>query len=382
MDIDLYFEPVDFSGFECASWAQRKITMGGLLEKNQEKIKIEKADLLIFGIPEDRNSQVTGPAKAPDKIREHLYNLNRISPRFRILDLGNLKTGNSGNDTYFAIKDVCENLRAKGKSVVIIGGSQDLTFGISKSFENERFNMVTVDPKFDFKKGVKTIDSETYLNLVSGKQPNLLSLSVLGYQSYFVDSLELDQFSQSGCEVLRLGQIRYDMAQVEPILRNADIFSFDVNSIRSIDAPGQYFLSPNGLYAEEACQLARYAGMADKINIAGFFNAMPSDDKQDTTAKLMAQVIWHYLEGFHNRIPEFPGKQVGDFNQYIIDMEDIDLPLIFYQSRKTGRWWMEIRDVEEQRQMIVPCVEEDYLTASRNEIPDRWWKNLRVLDKT
>ena len=382
MNIELYFEPVDFSKFECAGWANKKFTLAGLLEKNQEKIKIEKADLVIFGVEEDRNSLVAGSAKAPDKIREHLYNLNRIAPRLKILDLGNLKIGNSENDTYFALKDVCETLRAKGKTVVIIGGSQDLTFGITKSFEGEPFNMVTVDPKFDLKKGVKTIDSETYLSLIFGKQRNMLSYTILGYQSYFTDSLELDQFTQSGCEVRRLGQIRYDMPQVEPILRNAEIFSFDVNSIRSIDAPGQYFLSPNGLYAEEACQLARYAGMADKTCIAGFFNAIPAMDKQDITAKLMAQVIWHFLEGFHNRTPEFPERLIGEFNHFVVEMEDVDLPLTFYQSRKTGRWWMEIRDAEEEKQMVVPCTEEDYQTASKNEIPDRWWKNLRMLDRS
>ena len=381
MDIELYFEPVDFSKFEYAGWAQKRFTLGGLLERNQEKFRIEKADLVIFGVEEDRNSLVSGSAKAPNKIREHLYNLNRIAPRFKILDLGNLKPGNSENDTYFAVKDVCEILRAKGKAVVIIGGSQDLTFGITKSFENESFSLVSVDPKFDYKKGVKTIDSETYLSLIFGKQRNMLSYTILGYQSYFTDSLELDQFIQGGSEIRRLGQIRYDMAQVEPILRNADIFSFDINSVRSIDAPGQYFSSPNGLYAEEACQLARYAGMADKISIAGFFNAMPEMDKQDITSKLMAQVIWHFLEGFHNRIPEFPEKFTSDFNQFVVDMEDVDLPLTFYQSRKTGRWWMEIRDSEEERQMVVPCTEEDYQIASRNEIPDRWWKNLRILDR-
>lgn len=381
MDIELYFKPIDFAKFECTGWAQKKFTLAGLLEKNQEKLKIEKADLVIFGVEEDRNSMVPGSAKAPDKIREHLYNLNRIAPRFKILDLGNLKAGKSENDTYFALKDVCEYIHKKGKTAVILGGSQDLTFGITKGFEDEPYNLVTVDPKFDFKKGVKTINSETYLSLIFGKQQNLLTNTLLAYQSYFTDSLELDQFSQSCCEAKRLGQIRYDMTLVEPILRNADIFSFDINSVRSIDAPGQYFSSPNGLYSEEACQLARYAGLADNLSVAGFFNVMPSLDKQDITTKLMAQIVWHFLEGFYNRTSEMPGKFANEFNQFLVDLEDIDLPLTFYQSRETGRWWMEIKDTEEEKQIIIPCTEDDYQTASKNEIPDRWWKNLRILDK-
>jgi len=380
MDLELYFKPVDFPKFECAGWAQKKFTLGGLLEKNHEKLIFEKADLVIFGVEEDRNSLVPGPAKSPDKIREQLYSLNRISPRFKILDLGNLKVGKSGNDTYFALRDVCEYIRKAGKVALVIGGSQDLTFGFAKAYENELFSIVTVDPKFDFKKGVKTINSETYLSLIFGKQHNMLSHTLLAYQSYFTDSLESDQFSQYG-EAKRLGQVRYDMAMVEPILRNADIFSFDINAVRSVDAPGQYFASPNGLYAEEACQLARYAGLGDRICVAGFFNVMSSVDKYDVTVKLMAQIIWHFLEGFCNRTIESPEKYVNDFNQFVIDFEDTDLPLTFYQSRKTGRWWMEIRDVEEKKKIVIPCTEEDYKIASKNEIPDRWWKNLRILDR-
>ena len=116
IDIELYFKPVDFSKIECAEWTQKKFTLGALLGKNQEKLKLEKADLVIFGVEEDRNSLVSGPAKAPDKIREHLYNLNRIGPRFKVLDLGNLKVGNSETDTYFALRDVCESFREMGKN--------------------------------------------------------------------------------------------------------------------------------------------------------------------------------------------------------------------------------------------------------------------------
>jgi len=381
MDIDLYFKPVDFSKFERAEWSQKKFAFASLLEKNQEKLKLEKADIVIFGVEEDRNSVTPGLAKAPDKVREQLYDLNRITPRMKILDLGNLKVGNSVNDTYFALKDVCETLKEMGKTAIIIGGSQDLTFGIAKCFEFDPFNMVTVDPKFDFRKGIRTFNSETYLNLLLEKRSRLFSLTTLAYQSYFTDPLELDHFSQNSCEARRLGQIRYDMASIEPILRNTNIFSFDINAVRGVDAPGQYFNSPNGLYAEEACQIARYAGMSDRLNFAGFFNVLPKNDHQNLTAKLMAQVIWHFIEGFYFRTAEFPESKSSDFNQFLVDMEDIDLPLVFFQSRKTGRWWMEIRDAEEETQLIIPCTEEDYTTASKNEIPDRWWKNLRKLDK-
>lgn len=383
MDLLHYFNPVDFEKFEFAEWANNKLSLGTLLLKNREKLKLEKAELVIIGVEEDRNSLVAGAGKAPNEIRKHLYNLNRIGPRLKILDLGNLKSGNSVNDSYFALRDICEHFLENKQILIVLGGSQDLTFGITKAFEGRLFNLVTLDPKLDFRKGVKTINSENYLNLIFEKQKNLYSYTALGYQNYFVDATELDQFNDFYFDVKRLGQVRYDLTSTEPILRNANVFSFDLNAVRYQDAPGQSFASPNGLYSEEVCQIARYAGTSDGLNIAGFFNLIPERDLSESSSKLMAQIVWHFLEGFFNRKPEDPLEDSDDFNQFIVDMSDVDMTLVFFQSRISGRWWLEISDEERKKNgiYVIPCDEEDYNKASHGEIPDRWWKNIRKMYK-
>lgn len=381
MDTKLYLKPIDFSKFKLAPWAQSKFSLGKILEKNQLKLPLCKAEIVIVGVEEDRNAVTRGSAKAPNKIRQHLYSLNRISPRFKILDIGNIKVGKTVNDTYFAVRDVCGSLVEQGKTVVLLGGSQDLTFGITKAFEENSFNLVNVDPKFDFKKGVKTISSENYLNFIVEKQPNLYAQTILGYQNYFVDGLELDYVYEVGAEVKRLGEIRYDMVNIEPYLRDADVLSFDINATRLLEAPAQYFGSPNGLYAEEACQIGHYAGMADQLKVAGFFNLIPRLDHDDLSSKLMAQVIWHFLEGFYHKKAETPSGDKENFNEFLLEIDDIDLPLTFYQSQKTGRWWMKITDEDDTREQIISCTEEDYRLAAQNEIPDRWWRNIRKLNR-
>ena len=383
MDLLHYFDPVDFEKFEYTDYVNKKHTLGALLQKNQEKLKLDKAELLIIGVCEDRNSIVPGAAKAPDEIRKYLYNLNRIGARFKALDLGNLKIGHTPNDSYFALRDICDYILEKHQTLVVLGGSQDLTFGMTKAFEGRLFNKVTVDPKLDFRKGVKTINSENYLNLIFEKQKNLYSYTSLAYQNYFVDLTEIDQFNNCHWDVKRLGQVRYDLTSVEPILRDAHVFSFDLNAVRYIDAPGQSMASPNGLYSEEACQIARYAGTSDELNIAGFFNLIPEKDPTSNSSALMAQIIWHFLEGFINRKPEDPLDDSEDFKQFMVDMSDISMTLVFFQSRISGRWWMEISDFENRKggMYIVPCDEDDYKKASLGDIPDRWWKNIRKMVK-
>jgi hypothetical protein len=237
---------------------------------------------------------------------------------------------------------------------------------------------VTVDPKLDYQKGIKTINSENYLNLIFEKQPNLFSYTALAYQNYFVDGAELDQFNQMNWETKRLGQIRYDLTSVEPILRNVNVFGFDFNAIRYQDGPGQSFASPNGLYAEEACQLCRYAGASDELNVAGFFNLIPEKDSTACSSKLMAQIVWHFIEGFVYRKPEDPSEDSEDITQFVVDLSDVNTTIAFLQSRRTGRWWMEIQGAEMgSKSIIIPCSETDYVQASQGEIPDRWWKNIR-----
>ncbi len=381
MDLELYFKPIDFHNIELAPWAQKKFSLASVLEKNQAKLSLEKAKVVIIGIEEDRNSVVRGSAKAPDKIREHLYSLNRITPRFKILDLGNIPAGKKENDSYFALRDVCEELVKSGKMVIVLGGSQDLTFGLTKAFEDTPFSLVNVDPRIDYVKGSKKMNSENYLNFIFEKQQNLFSHTTLGYQNYFTDGLEIDQANTHLADAKRLGHVRFGMIDIEPYLRQADILSFDLNSVRQMEAPGQYFASPNGLYAEEACQIARYAGLADQMKIAGFFNLIPELDQQDVSSKLMAQIIWHFLDGFNSRVVETPPGEEDEFNHFMVDIEDIDLPITFYQSRKTGRWWMQITDEQQTIEKLIPCTQEDYEMTARNEIPDRWWRNIRKLNK-
>lgn len=381
MEFKDYYYPVDYEKFKCADWANNKYTLGTLIQKNNEKIKPEKSSIIIIGIEEDRNASITGSANSPDLIRKHLYNLNRISPKLKIIDLGNLKIGKSVNDTYFALRDISEYIINNNQILVVLGGSQDLTFGMTKAFEGHKYNLVTVDPKLDFRKGAKTVNSDNYLNLIFEKQKNLHTFTTLAYQNYLVDSSEIDLYNAFRWDLKRLGQIRYDMTTVEPILRNADIFSFDINSMRCIDAPAQEISSPNGLYSEEACQISRYAGTSDKLRLAGFFNLLAEKDANGSSSSLMAQIVWHFIEGCYNRKTEDPTSDSDDFNQFMIDMAEINITLVFFQSRISGRWWIEISDFENRGSQItvIPCDEEDYKTATLGEIPDRWWKNVRKL---
>ena len=53
------------------------------------------------------------------------------------------------------------------------------------------------------------------------------------------------------------------------------------------------------------------------------------------------------------------------FNEYHTSFNEVES--VFLQSKKTGRWWMQLPNKK-----IIPCSYNDYVQASRNEIPERW----------
>jgi formiminoglutamase len=338
-------------------------------------------DLAILGVPEDRNTYNKGASLAPEKIRSQLYQLYKVETSKKIIDLGNLKQGNTFNDTYVALKEVIQILQSKNLVILLIGGTQELTLPVYQAFEAIKLNinLVTIDRTIDIIKDSVKSSSESYLTEILLKKRRLFKYCNLGHQIYLTDADILDLINKLYHDTLRLGDVRADISIVEPIFRDADIVSFDISSIRHADAPGFINPSPNGFYAEEACQLARYAGLSDMVTVFGLFEVNPKFDSRQQTANLAAQMIWHFLDGFTCRNIEFPSSENKSFKTFIVGNSDLDYEITFYKSNKSDRWWMEVPNPKTNKPIIISCSYADYLTACEQEVPNIWWKSFQKL---
>jgi len=185
-------------------------------------------------------------------------------------------------------------------------------------------------------------------------------------------------------DVYRLGQVRDKIEESEPVIRQADMLTFDMTAIKHSDAPANPNASPNGFYAEEACQMMRYAGMNDKLSSLGIYEINPQYDESGKTAHLAAQMIWCFMDGFYNRKNDFPNRTSPDYTRFHVILQDEKYEINFYKSKKSDRWWMEIpypphKDLKFERHTLIPCSYKDYEMATNNEIPDRWWQTYQKL---
>ena len=343
-------------------------------EKNPIK-SFENFDIALIGVQDERNSDNKGTCKAPDLIRKELYKLY-IPSTVNIIDIGNLKNGKTVKDTYIALTDLVYELLKEELVVIILGGSKDLIIPVCKVYKKGKkaFSLCSVEPKFDLGELNDIVSSDTYLSEVIKNNNKLFNYSNIGFQSYY-NSLKDINYINENFETVRLGIAVSKLSQNEPYIRDADFFSIDIKSVKSSDAPGVNSTSVNGFYGEEICQLSKYAGFSDKVSVFGLFEVNPDYDNDNKTVELSAQVIWHFIQSFYNRKNEYPESIIKKFRKYIVNIDGISDNVCFYKSTKTGRWWVEVNyNVKnDERSKIISCSYEDYLKATRNEIPERWW---------
>ena len=385
MDISDFFEPVDlheFPGLGETSGQARLGNMIRIFSDTNDFPDFTQYDIAVIGVTDDRNGvNNEGCGLAPDSIRKFLYKLNAGPHPNKLVDLGNIKTGFSVTDTYFALSSAIAEIVSNNVLPVILGGSQDMTFANYQAYQSigQIINIVAIDPMFDLGRSEQELGAQSYLSSIILHQPNyLFNYANIGYQTYFIDQDALRLMKNLFFDTYRLGIVHENLEEVEPIVRNADMLSFDISAVRNSDAPGNGNATPNGFYGEEACQIVRYAGLSDKLTSIGFYEVNPRLDKTGQTAHLVAQMIWYFIDGFYCRANDFPFRREEDYLKYRVSISDHKEEIVFYKSKKTDRWWMEIplpteQRIKYERHYMVPCSYRDYQTACENDIPDRWW---------
>ena len=341
---------------------------------------LDGVKVAIIGVLENRNDiNYIGEEFQLDEIRKALYALFPGSWTSNVADLGDIDKGESVEDTYFALKTAIAELVKKNIVPIILGGTQDLTYANYRAYDDimPMVNIVNVDSMFNLGDSSKPIKNNSFVGKIILDEPyNLFNYATIGYQTYFNSQEEIDLMDKLYFEAYRLGQVSNDITLVEPVLRDANLVSIDLGSIKSSEVSLNQKRSPNGLDGKEICAIARYAGMSNKVSSFGIYEYKPSKD-DEITSMLIAQIIWYFIEGVNFRIKDDDFTDENGYQKFITLVDSQEL--IFYKSNKTGRWWIEIPFLAEvnnklKRHTLLPCTHQDYLDACDNKVPDRWYK--------
>ena len=341
--------------------------IGSNMILHEEEIPdIKDADIVFIGCAEERGKGNQRNGNSPDAIRRALYSLFYWHTDIGLADLGNIREGADIADTYAALKTVISELNEHGKTVVILGGSHDLIMAQYYAYASKKqvIEAVCVDAKIDL--NIEAWQpAEHFLMELLTSDPNFIRhYNHIGFQSYFAHPSMLETLDKLRFDCFRVGKVKENIEEMEPVIRNCHLFSFDISAIAHAFAPANT-LTANGFDGEQACALMRYAGLSPHINSVGLYGYEAGKDIHDLTAKQIANMIWYFIDGRSRGKTEALLNDREAFNEYHIAFAEIGT--VFLQSKKTGRWWMELPDKN-----FIACSYNDYMQASSNEIPERW----------
>jgi arginase family enzyme len=331
-------------------------------------------DVAILGVTDDRANDASSFKDTPDAIREQLYQLMAFSTTFRIVDLGNVKTGKEVTDTYAAVRLIAEEFTAMGVPLLFLGGNQSFTVPLLAGMEKNSSVLTVIDDRIDNLAQEEVVSDDIFLNNLSTEA----IINVIGVQSFFLSPDSKETFSEEfNGSLVTLGEVRNGIEEMEPFLRETDLVSFDFGSLKLSEAPGQIRNSPNGLTGEEACQLAWYSGISTNPGWFSIFGYNPSMDPNQCGAMMAAQIVWYFLSGRSKKLDEIPQDEAIDFMHFIVPIEGIPEPVTFLKHPVSKRWWMEVPSPDcDLFPLRIPCSKKDYRKACKNEIPDRWWASF------
>ena len=337
---------------------------------------LSKTDIALIGLNESRgSSDFNKNYLKTNNLRKELYSLFCGDWSINLIDLGDVINGDKLSDTYYALQVISEILLKNNVIPVFIGGSQDLTFPIYKSYCNKDIdiNLTTIDNKFDVGQIKKEINNRSFVsNIIMDEKNKLNHYSNIGFQTFLNSQEEIDLLEKIHFESYRLGEVDRQVDIIEPCLRNSNIISVDFKSVKASELNFAHNF-PNGFQSNQICVISRYAGLSNNVSSFGIFEVFDND----ISCSLLSHVIWYFIEGFSLRIAESPKNEDFKGNSYHVSIGNEHLK--FFESELSQKWWFELNRINNNSNVstLIPCSNQDYIDACNQKISKRILLSLK-----
>lgn len=281
-------------------------------------------DIVIIGVPTDdgirRNGGRPGASHAPDAIRSYLAKLTPFNHPFAertALDITILDVGNAHGTTLEEIHDNAEkmigHLLGEKTIVIALGGGHDVTYPLAKgmfsAIGNKPLSLINLDAHLDVrpKKDGKHHSGSSFRLLIEEGILEGKNFTEYGIQSFAYSKEHYDWVTNQGASVEFFDELYFDeeiISRFSEILASSELpyyATFDIDSIRSSDAPGCSAPSPIGFTAEQALAMSFAAGLNNSTRVFDIVEVSPGYDNDGRTCRLAARMIANFITGYIQR---------------------------------------------------------------------------------
>jgi formiminoglutamase len=289
------------------------VRLGEITPSNSEDYAA--ADIVILGCPQDegvrRNNGRVGAAAAPNAIRAQFYKLTPFNIKKRLFDLGDVIIGSSLEETHDTQKAIVKQILLDGKRLIILGGGNDISYpdgcAMAEVFGADKWIGINVDAQLDVRIADQRNSGTAYRQLIDEGHLRPNYFYEVAYQTHFASPVYYKYLRDLGVNRISLEILRSrehaDMELKENIRQRFigqssslnTFFGFDIDVVRSADAPGSSAPSPLGLRAGEFITLVKYAASLANTKLIEFTEVNPTYDIDDRTTKLVAIAMHRFI---------------------------------------------------------------------------------------
>lgn len=283
-----------------------------VLSKEEE---YQSSQIVILGCPQDegvrRNNGREGAALAPDAIREQFYKLTTFNVRKRFFDLGDVKIGATLEETHDTHSKIVEHVLRDGKRLIVVGGGNDISYpdgvAMAEVYGPENWIGINVDSHLDVRLADQRNSGTPYRQLLDEGHLLPNRFFEVGFQTHFCSPVYYDYIAKLGVQRISLELLR-SRSEADVELKEAikqkfvrhssslnTFFGFDLDVVRSSDAPGVSAPSPLGLRAGEFIQLVKYAASLANTRMIEFSEVNPKFDADNRTTRLTAIAMHRFI---------------------------------------------------------------------------------------
>ncbi|QAR30518.1 hypothetical protein EQP59_03680 [Ornithobacterium rhinotracheale] len=295
-------------------------------------------------------------------VRRRFYQLSISNWKAPLYDLGSIAVSEDFMDTCEDVELLVRQFSEQQVTLIILGGTQALSYPIFKGIHKKWVNVVSIDYKLDINSVEGKLSHDNFIaQMILGKEQKLLEYASIANQAPYNAAEEYDVLEQLNFETLRLGKLTEDLRQAEPLMREKNLLTFDFSAMQASSFNTPLVHTANGLTEREVCALMRYAGLSEAIKNVHLANSYLLDISD---ASLAAEMLWYFVEARNNL------KDDSDRERFRVLYEEEEI--IFYKATNSERWWIEV--AVDGIKKLIPCSENDYRQTLNGDLPEKWFK--------
>ncbi|MBD8083553.1 formimidoylglutamase [Chryseobacterium caseinilyticum] len=307
-----------------------------------------------------------GEAEVQDftAVRKEFYQLSQLDFDIPVVDLGDLVSGKSVEDSHYILQEVLSACHQKRAIPVIIGGSNDFAFSLFSglNFHQQNINYTQISNIISLKQA-EEINEHTFLGKIFGsKNFSIKNYHHLGYQKHLNENDSVKLIKEVEFDIVRLAEMMNSTEKTEPFFRKADLVTVNCDAVESFSDAFSVNPQVNGLNRREICAYMKEIGLSENLKSVGIFNYNIYTENH-LNHQLLAQMIWYLIEGINIQKSHPKERQYELFYVLINDRQ-----YAFKRDTFSSLWYF---GDDENIENCIPCSRKDFDDAKKG------WLNAR-----